>query len=324
MKVDDTPAAAPPPASQGRLYVLAAALLWSTSGAFTKILTRETAFHLNEPEVHALQIAFYRALFAGLFFVPFLRRTEFSFRPMMIPMVVSFAVMNTSFVAAMKLGTAANAILLQYTAPMWMYLGCVWLLGEASDRRSLLAFAIGLIGIAVIVVGGWDGDQLPGVQLGLLAGFTYAGIMLCLRVLKDASSRWLTTINHLFSAAVLIPFVWSMPLPTGPQMAVLVLFGIVQMAVPYYLVARGVQSISPQEAGTITLAEPLLNPVWALIVSGEQPHAYSIVGGAFILGGLAWRYWPRGGSDKNHGERRGHGEREESMMNDERRTENRE
>src|SRR5262245_16302287 len=217
MKVDDTPAAAPPPAYQGRLYVLAAALLWSTSGAFTKILTRETHFHLNEPEIHALQIAFYRALFAGLFFVPFLRRSELSFRPMMIPMVVCFAIMNASFVAAMKLGTAANAILLQYTAPMWMYLGCVWLLGETSDRRSLLAFGIGLIGIAVIVAGGWDGEQLPGVQLGLLAGFTYAGIMLCLRVLKDASSRWLTAINHLFSAAVLIPFVWSLPQPTWPQ-----------------------------------------------------------------------------------------------------------
>jgi drug/metabolite transporter (DMT)-like permease len=210
----------------------------------------------------------------------------------MLPMVMCFAVMNAAFVFAMTLGTAANAIVLQYTAPMWMYLGCIWLLGETSDRRSLVAFGIGLIGICVIVTGGWDAKQFPAVRLGLLAGLTYAGIMLCLRVLKDASSRWLTTINHLFSAVVLIPWIYDLPWPTGPQLVLLVLFGAVQMALPYYLVARGVQSISPQEAGTITLAEPLLNPVWAYLISGEQPHGYSIVGGAFILGGLAWRYWP--------------------------------
>jgi drug/metabolite transporter (DMT)-like permease len=282
---------APSPAT-GRLCVLLAAILWSSSGAFTKMLTRPTLLQLNEPAIDPLQIAFFRTLFAGMVFLPLLRRGDVSFRPAMLPMVVCFAVMNASFVLAMTLGTAANAILLQYTAPMWMYLGCVWLLREKSDHQSLVAFAIGVVGIGVIVAGGWEGEQFPAVGLGLLAGVTYAGIMLCLRVLHRESSLWLTAINQLFSAAVLVPFLFPATLPTWPQLGCLVLFGLVQMALPYWLVARGVRSVSPQEAGTITLTEPLLNPAWAFLVSGEQPHGYTLFGGAFILGGLAWRYWP--------------------------------
>lgn len=266
--------------------------MWSTSGAFTKVLTEPTALQLNEPPIDHLLIAFYRAFFAGLVLVPLLRRRDISFRPMMLPMVASFAVMNATFVSALALGTAANAIVLQYTAPMWMYLACVWWLGEESDNRSLAALAIGLVGIAVIVVGGWQANQLPVVGLGLVSGVAYAGVMVCLRVLNDASSRWLTTINHLVSALVLVPLVYALPWPTWAQLGWLFVYGAVQMSLPYWLVARGVRSVSPQEAGTITLVEPLLNPLWAYLAAGEEPKTYTLIGGAFILGALAWRYWP--------------------------------
>jgi drug/metabolite transporter, DME family len=77
-------------------------------------------------------------------------------------------------------------------------------------------------------------------------------------------------------------------------MAFLVLFGAVQMAVPYFLIARGLRVVSAQEAGAITLLEPLLNPLWAYLVAPdvERPRAYTMLGGTFILGGLLWRYWP--------------------------------
>src|SRR5262249_14469363 len=154
-----------------------------------------------------------------------------------------FAIMNATFVSALALGTAANAIVLQYTAPMWMYLACIWLLGEPSDKRSLAALGIGLVGIGVIVAGGWQSNQLPVVGLGLVSGLAYAGVMVCLRVLKDASSRWLTVINHLVSALVLVPFVCTLAWPTWPQLGWLFIYGAVQMSIPYWLVARGVRSV---------------------------------------------------------------------------------
>src|SRR5205807_2150316 len=119
------------------------------------------------------------------------RRGDLSFRPAMALMAGCFATMNALFVSALTLGTAANAILLQYTAPIWMYLASVWWLGEPADRRSSAALVWGLLGVAVIVWGGWQDAQLPIVATALGSGFAYAGVMVCLRVLRDASPRWL-------------------------------------------------------------------------------------------------------------------------------------
>jgi drug/metabolite transporter (DMT)-like permease len=281
-----------------------AAVLWSTGGAFTKVLTQDTFAGLNEPPLDTLtvgfyavpvQIACYRVLFAGLFLVPTLRRRDLSFRPAMIWMALSFAAMNALFVTAMALGTSANAILLQYSAPLWMYLAAVFLLGEPADRRGSTTLAIGLCGIAVIVLGGWHGGDITVIAIALGSGFTYACVLIGLRVLRDLSSNWLTVWNHLAGALVLLPLLLSLRPPTLPQLTLLFFYGSLQMGLPYWLMARGLRVVSPQEAGTITLLEPLLNPIWAYLVSPETelPGPFTFVGGAMILGALAWRYWPR-------------------------------
>ncbi len=279
--------------TQGRLCIALAALLWSTSGAFTKVLTLDTPLGLNTPQIAPLQIAFYRALFAGLVLLPALRRSDITFRPLMLGMASCFAIMNATFVSALALGTAANAILLQYTGPMWMYLASVWWLGEAPDRRSFAALWISLVGIGIIVWGGRMEAQLDVIAIALVSGVTYAGVIVFLRVLRAASARWLTVLNQLVSALVLVPLIWNHPLPTAGQLGVLFVYGAGQMTIPYWLMARSLKTISPQEAGIISLLEPLLNPLWAYWISGEQPSVYTVAGGAFILGALVWRYWPR-------------------------------
>ena len=308
--VSPHPSQGPAPApslAQGRLCVVLAAVLWSLSGGLAKLLTQPTPLGLNQPRVFPEHIAFFRALFAGLVLLPALRRRDLAFRPALVPMALCFAVMNALFVSALTLGTAANAILLQYTAPMWMYLASVWLLGEPADRRSSITLGVGLVGIAVIASGPfWGpqeqnprGDQLPVIAIALGSGLAYAGVLLYLRVLRDLSSRWLTVWNHLCGALVLLPWVVLLPLPAWPQMGVLFLFGAVQMGLPYWLVARGLRSVSPQEAGAITLLEPILNPLWAYLVAPETEGLKppTLLGGALIVGGLAWRYWPRRGAD---------------------------
>jgi drug/metabolite transporter (DMT)-like permease len=292
--MDIQPASSPSRVStaQGRLCIALAAILWSTSGAFTKILTRDTFFGLNTPAIEPLQIACGRVLFAGIVLLPTIRSRDISFRPMMAAMAISFAVMNATFIWAMSVGTAANAIVLQYTAPMWMYLASVWWLGEKPDRRNLAALAIGIIGIGVMGVGSYSGGQLKVVIIALISGLGYAAVMIFLRVLRDASSRWLTVINHLFGGLVLLPWVISLPSPSPDQFVFLFIYGAVQMGIPYWLVARGLRSVSPQEAGTITLLEPILNPLWAYLVAAETPSWFEFVGGGFIIGALAWRYWP--------------------------------
>jgi DME family drug/metabolite transporter len=288
-----TVAAAPSPGS-ARLCIVAAAVLWSLSGAFKSVLTHPTPLGLHEPPVDPAQIAFYRVLFAGLVLVPTLRRTDISFRPAMVGMVLTFAAMNALFIRALTLGTAANAIFLQYTAPLWLYLAGIWWLGERPERRSTVAVAVGMLGVAVIVSGGWSGERLDVIALALASGVAYAGVLICLRVLRGESSRWLTVLNHLGSAVVLLPDAARFGLPTTSQLAWLFLFGAVQMGLPYWLMARGLRSVSPSEAGTLSLLEPILNPLWAYLVSpgDERPGIRTWVGGLLILSGIAYRYWP--------------------------------
>ncbi len=294
-------AASPPSAAsptQGRLCIVLAALLWSLSGAFKCFLLNDTRWDapLGPEKVGPVAIAFYRALFAGLSLAPTLRRVDISFPRLLALSAAFFALMNVSFVTAMAWGQASNAILLQYTAPMWMYLASVWLLGEKPERRGTVALLIGMLGVAVIVAGGWQDAQLAVIAVALVSGFAYAGVLVCLRVLRAASPRWLTVVNHLCAALALVPVLcwvgWQALTPA--QLGVLFLFGTVQMALPYWLVTRGLRVVSPQEAATITLLEPLLNPVWAFLVSpNEVPRWFTFAGGVFILGALAWRYWPR-------------------------------
>jgi drug/metabolite transporter, DME family len=281
--------------TQGRLCIVLAAVLWSTSGAYTKLLTNVMPEYLDQPPIASLQIACYRVFFAGLMLVPLLRRNDLSFRPLMLGSAACFAVMNLLFVTAIAEGTAANAILLQYTAPMWMYLMSIFCLGERADRRGTITLAIGMTGIAVIVAGNWGGDQWVTILLALGSGVGYAGVLIFLRLLRQVSSRWLTVWNHLCGAAALMPLLIGQPAPAWQQFIVLFLFGTTQMGLAYWLVARGLRVVSPQEAGAITLLEPLLNPLWAYLMwpATETPPPATYVGGAFILGALAWRYWPR-------------------------------
>jgi drug/metabolite transporter, DME family len=282
-------------AARGRLFVVLAALMWSTSGAFTKLLREDTGWGLNVPEIHPLQLAAARVFFPGILLATLLRRRDLTFRPALVGTALIFAVMNTLFVSALALGTAASAIYLQYTAPMWMYLACIWFLGEPADWRGAVSLVIGLTGIGLIIVGGWEGSKSYVILLGLGSGITYAGVLVGLRMQRGASPIWLTVVNCLTGTLVLVPFVLAYPLPSVSQLIVLVLFGVLQLAVPYVLMARALQSVSPQEAGTLTLLEPLLNPLWAWLVSPrtEQVGTLTLAGGAIILSGLAWRYWPR-------------------------------
>jgi drug/metabolite transporter (DMT)-like permease len=228
-------------------------------------------------------------------------------------MVLTFALMSGVYLSAMGLGKAGNAIFLQNTAPFWVYVFGVFLLGSTGDRRGWAAVSLGLLGAVVIVAGNWPTDPSPAVQrtaggvllLGLTSGIVYAGVVLFLSSLREYSPAWLVFLNHFGSATALGLFLlvapadltgWVAP-PTGPQLALLAVFGVVQMAIPYWLFARGLRSVSPQEAGIITLLEPLLNPIWVYLITPETdtPNGPMFLGGGLILAALLWRYVPHHG-----------------------------
>ena len=128
----------------------------------------------------------------------------------MLGMVTAFTVMSGLYLSALGLGPAANAIFLQNTAPLWVFVFVV-LLGERGDRRGWETVFLGAAGAVVIVAGNWPRNLPPDQEatqaavlfMGLGSGIVYAIVVLFLRMLRDNSSAWLVALNLLGTAATL-------------------------------------------------------------------------------------------------------------------------
>ncbi len=277
----------PPPAGKlaGRLWVLAAALMWSSCGLFVKAGIFDG---WSGPSQGAL-LAFWRAFFAALVLLPMARRPRF--HPCLVPMTVCFTVMSVTYLSAMTLTTAANAIWLQATSPWWVFILSVVLLRKPVVRRDLIPLGFGALGVATILCFEIRHGDVVGVACGLVSGLTYASVVLFLRHLRRENAVWLIGLNHAVVAMVILPWVaWQGVWPSPGQLAVLAGFGVFQMGIPYVCMTRGLRTISSQEAIAITLLEPVLTPLWVFLFGLETPRWWTVVGASVILAGLVLRY----------------------------------
>jgi drug/metabolite transporter (DMT)-like permease len=289
---------APPTLNHARLLVLAAAMLWSTSGFFVK------APYFQGWSGGAL--AFWRAMFASLILWPLVRRIEWTWK--LVPMTALFAAMNYGYLTSMAKGTAANAIWLQFTAPAWVLVIGVLVFHERAVARDWLLVAFAAAGVAVILYHESRGASSEAVTWGLASGLAYAGVVLSLRHLRAHDPVWLAAANHTVTALVLAPFAFAAgaSFPAGIQWPLLIGLGVLQMGLPYVLFARGLQRIPGHEATGIGLVEPILVPLWTFLAWGERPEWWTLAGGTLILSGLAIRYLaPTDGVSANSGKKSG-------------------
>lgn len=269
----------------GRLSVLAAALFWSSSGLFAKA----PLFDDWSDSTRGPLLAFWRALFAGLVLLPFVRRPRW--KPALVPLGVCFTGMNVTYLTAMTLTTAANAIWLQSLCPWWVFLFAVFVLRQPVIRRDLVPLCFGLVGVGMILLFEMHGQAKLGVTCGVLSGVFFAGVVVLMQQLRHENRSWLIVLNHLIAAAFLLPWVIHLNVwPSPTQLVILAAFGTFQMAIPYLLLTRALRSISSQEAVAIGLVEPVLLPLWVFLVWGEVPAWWTIAGASLILVGLLLRY----------------------------------
>ncbi len=265
--------------------MLAAAVLWSVAGLVTKLLDLDPG-----------SIAVYRSLFAGLALLAIVPPRRWAFRPVMAPLGLTFGAMIGLYLGAVKSTTAANAIFLQYTAPFWIVpLGLIFL-KERPDRRAVWGIGLATLGVLAIVGYGVRPGEERGVTLALMSGVAYAAVVVGLRGLRDLDPLWLSGFNNLAGALALAAWLFAtghgLARPTALQAVALVAFGVVQMAIPYALFARGLRDVTAAEAGLIGLVEPVLAPIWVALFHGETPTRATMLGGAILLSGVAVRYWP--------------------------------
>jgi drug/metabolite transporter, DME family len=268
--------------AQGRWLIFSAAFLWSLAGVFIKFL-----------DVPPLTIVFYRSLFAGLVFTPFLRRSGLPLTGPILVSALTYTAAISSFVAANKLTTAANAIVLQYTAPIFVFLFSGLVLKEKIAKLNGFALAVSMIGVGIISLDSVGQPDMAGVLLALLSGLLFAAYMINLRRTREINPVYLTWINNMVCALLLLFIVKSQLWLTATQLWILIVMGAVQLGMPYFLFSKGLHAVSLQEASLIALIEPVLNPLWVALVAGEIPSKATVAGGGMILLGLGVRYvWP--------------------------------
>jgi len=277
----------------GRICVLLAATLWSTSGFFA-----QAPYFESWPVEHrGVMLAFWRAVVATCLLAPLVRRVSWSW--IMPLMLASFAAMNYTFLSALTLTSAANAIWLQFISPVWVFVIGVFFLGESRHPRDWMLITLAGSGVLFIIGFESQGEAIAGVIHGLLSGVTLAGVILCLRQLREHDTAWLIVLNHAVCAVLFLPYVAAVGVwPEGVQWPLLIGFGAVQMGIPYVLFARGLRSLSGHEASGIGLIEPILVPLWVFLAwrhseSYAPPAWWTFVGGGLILTGLLLRYGPR-------------------------------
>jgi drug/metabolite transporter, DME family len=279
----------------GRLLILTAAVLWSTNGFFAKApMFADWPAEIDGTPVRGPLLAFWRALFATLVLLPFVRRPRW--RIQLVPMVLAYAAMNYTFLNALTLTNEANAIWLQNTAPMWVFLIGVLAFREPVHPRDGWLLGCSVLGIGLILWFEIRGQAPGGVAYGLGGGITYAAVVLSLRYLRNEDGAWLVMLNNLVTVLVFFPFVLYRGIwPDAAQFVYLAAFGVFQMGLPYLLFARGLRCIVGHEAAGIVLLEPILVPVWVYLAwrhapTYEFPQWWTLVGGALILIGLTARY----------------------------------
>ena len=278
-------------ALSSRLAIFAAAGLFSTGGAVIKACS-----------LSGWQVASFRSAVAAVtvFLVMPEARRRWSRGSMLVG--ATYAVTMILFVIANKLTTAANAIFLQYTSPLYILLLEPWLLDEPVRRRDLGFLAVLGLGLVLFFVDpGVDSSTAPHPVLGnavaLLSGVSWAGTAIGLRWMArgGGADRSETTgaiacgnvIAALGCGAVALPVSGARPL----DWALILYLGVFQISAAYFFLARGLRTVSALEATLLLLLEPVLNPVWAWIVEGEQPGRWSLVGGGIIVVATAAKTW---------------------------------
>jgi len=262
---------------RSRLLLLAAAALWSTAGGAMKLCG-----------LSGLQIAGGRSLVAGLFLLAVLPEARRRPTARMALPVVGYAATVVLFAVANKLTTAANAIFIQDTAPLWVLVLSPALLSERASRGELMAIPVYAAGLALFFLDELSPGQLTGNLVALAAGVAFALCIIGLRRATDDAPAALV-LGNLLAAAAVLPLWPSGPAPRALDLVLLVYLGVFQLGLAYLCFARGIARVPALEASLLVLLEPVLNPIWTFLVVGERPGPWALAGGAVVLGATAWR-----------------------------------
>ena len=260
------------------IYLVAASLLWSTGGLLIKSINW-----------NAMAISGMRSLIAAVIMLIFIKKPNMEFNRYKIGGAFAYVGTVALLVMATKLTTAATAILLQYTAPIYVALLGAWFLKERTTLLDWITIFLVFGGMFLFFVDEMSPGRLLGNIYAALSGVCFAVMVLMLRKQKDSSPLESVFWGNVLSALISLPFMFtSMPADLSSWINLLIL-GVFQLGISYILYALAIKHVTALEAILIPVIEPLLNPVWVFLFLGEVPGPWAFVGGVIVLAAIVGR-----------------------------------
>jgi drug/metabolite transporter (DMT)-like permease len=263
---------------KGIILLVFTAVLWSSSGFFIKWI-----------DWHPLAIAGTRSAIAAIVIrIAFHHHSHNRNLPQLVGAVAYSATMLT-FVAATKLTTAANAILLQYTAPIYVALLGSWFLQEKPQFYDWLTISFVGGGMILFFQDHMSAGGLLGNLLAIGSGLCMAVMIVALRRQKDNSPFGSILWGNVLTFFCGLPFMFESSLEVSGWLAIAGL-GFFQLGLSYVLYTVAITYVTALEASLVTVIEPMLNPLWVFLFLGEVPGPWALTGGFIILATITARY----------------------------------
>lgn len=256
---------------KGIYLLVLTSILWSFSGVCTKFISW-----------NGFAVAGIRGLIAALLLLIVNRRPRLPRSGFQVAAIFSYVGLVVLLILSTKLTTAANAILLQYTAPIYSAILGYFVLKEPVTRHDSTVIVLVLIGLAVFLYDGLADGRMAGNLIALLSGVCYGAMNVFMRKCdKDAPADnifW----GNLLAFVLMLPFM-GRPEITAVNIGIILFMGIFQLGLAYILYSIAIPHVPALEATIITVLEPILNPVWVMLFYGEKPGIRTIIGGAIVL-----------------------------------------
>jgi drug/metabolite transporter (DMT)-like permease len=272
---------------KNRLLLISAAILFSTGGAAIKATA-----------LAGWQVASFRSLVAALALAALIPEARRGWNWPVILVGVAYASTLVLFVQATKLTTAANAIFLQDTAPLYLLLLGPFLLHERIRGADLVLMSVVALGMACFFLGEEHvaitaPNPALGNKLGALSAISWALTIAGLRWVAKRGGSTIAPVaaGNLIAGLACLPMALPAPHWHAADVGVILYLGIFQIGLAYVCMTRAIRQVPALTAATILLVEPALNPVWAWLVEGERPGALAITGGVLILSATLVHSW---------------------------------
>ena len=255
--------------------MLVCATLWSIAGIFIKLIPW-----------NGFAISGIRSLIAGITVLVYIKMKRFRFmlnrRTLLSGLLMGC--LYTAFVGANKLTTAANAIVLQFTSPLFIVVFSALFLKQRIKRSDLIAVVCTMVGISLFFLDKLESGYIAGNLVAILSGALMAGMYMVLGSCEDEERFSSVFIGQMSAFLIGLPFIVSTrPEVSGLPLLYIIILGVFQLGIPYILYGKASKYCPPLACSLLGAVEPLLNPVWVFIFDGEAPGLFALIGAVIVV-----------------------------------------